>query len=153
MIDQSALGPDGRLLDASEIEWYNDPDDAQPIQPTSSVQGTVFKCTAFGDLITHSFVLSGQRSRPVRVTTGTRLAEALAAEKLDEFGNPTQSSNSSCQRVIQPLKPRASAKRKRTTKDNANTDTEDRTFTASAAEDGSDDDSDGDDIEISNEEV
>jgi hypothetical protein len=29
--DQPALGPDGQLLDATEIEWFNDPDDAQPI--------------------------------------------------------------------------------------------------------------------------
>jgi hypothetical protein len=38
MADQPALGPDGQLLDATEIEWYNDPDDAQPIQPASFVQ-------------------------------------------------------------------------------------------------------------------
>lgn len=42
MADQSALGPDGQLLDATEIKWYNDPDDAQPIQPISSMQGTAF---------------------------------------------------------------------------------------------------------------
>jgi hypothetical protein len=31
--DQPALGPDGQLLDATKMVWYNDPDDAQPIQP------------------------------------------------------------------------------------------------------------------------
>lgn len=41
--DQAALGPDGKLLDATEIVWYNDPDDAQPIQPTLGMQeGAVF---------------------------------------------------------------------------------------------------------------
>jgi len=37
-VDQPALGPDGQLLDASKIAWYNDPDDPHPIQsvPTSS---------------------------------------------------------------------------------------------------------------------
>jgi hypothetical protein len=34
--DQPALGPNGQLLDATEIEWYNDPDDPRPIQPTPS---------------------------------------------------------------------------------------------------------------------
>ena len=36
--DQPAVGPDGQLLNASKIKWYNDPDDAQPIQPTSNMQ-------------------------------------------------------------------------------------------------------------------
>lgn len=45
MTDQPALGPDGRLLDASKIVWFNDPDDPHPIQPTSDAQrGMVFKC-------------------------------------------------------------------------------------------------------------
>jgi hypothetical protein len=38
MADQPAVGPDGQLLDASKIIWYNDPDDAQPVQPTSNTQ-------------------------------------------------------------------------------------------------------------------
>jgi hypothetical protein len=35
MADPPALRPDGQLRDASEIVWYNDSDDAHPIQPTS----------------------------------------------------------------------------------------------------------------------
>ena len=31
--DQCALGPDGKLLDASEIVWVNDPSDPMPIAP------------------------------------------------------------------------------------------------------------------------
>ena len=31
--DQCALGPDRKLLDASEIIWVNDPDDLMPIAP------------------------------------------------------------------------------------------------------------------------
>jgi len=50
MADQPALGQDGRLLDATEIEWYHDPDDAQPIPPSSHLQeGAVFKYMAFWD--------------------------------------------------------------------------------------------------------
>lgn len=46
--DQPALGPDGQLLDASKIAWYNDPDDSHPIQPTPRVQeGDVFHFIIF----------------------------------------------------------------------------------------------------------
>jgi hypothetical protein len=42
MVDQPALGPDGQLLGASKIVWFNDPDDDHPIQPTSNMHhGTV----------------------------------------------------------------------------------------------------------------
>jgi len=98
--------------------------------------------------ITHKVFFSGQRSRPVRATTGARLAAALAAEKLDEFGQPVQSFR---RRVTQPLKPRGITKRKRATVDDADTDVEDENFVASSTEDGSD--SDRDLMEISNEEV
>ena len=97
--------------------------------------------------------LSGQvsqRSRPIRSTAGARLADAIAAEKLDEYG-------SSCRRFILPR----STKRKRpaTTEshcDAINTDPEDETFAISVSEGGSDDnsqDSDGNEIEIGNDEV
>ena len=35
--DQCALGPDGKLLDASDIIWLNDPDDLTPIPPKSPI--------------------------------------------------------------------------------------------------------------------
>ena len=41
--DQCALGPDGKLLDASEIVWVNNPDDPtslEPIQPATMVAGS-----------------------------------------------------------------------------------------------------------------
>ena len=34
--DNCAVGSDGNLLDASQIVWFNDPDDDQPIAPTFS---------------------------------------------------------------------------------------------------------------------
>jgi len=102
----------------------------------------------------------GQRSRPIRASAGTRLAEAIAAEKLDEYG-------SSCRRFIVPRDAKLSAKRKRPTTDESRgvgggnviqveTDTEDKTFAISVSEGGCDDespDSDSDGIEIGNEEV
>ena len=132
--DQPALGPDGQLRDASELTWHHDPADPNPIQPTSS------SC--------------GQRSRPIRATAGIRLAEAIAAEKLDEFG-------SSCRRFIPARDAKASAKCKRPTTtqpcgDAIDTDTEDETFAISVSEgehDGDSLDSGSDDIGIGNEEV
>lgn len=101
----------------------------------------------------------GQRLRPIRTTAGTRLADALAAEKLNENGL-------SCRRFIQPRDAKASAKRKRPTSattdnlklhgDAMDTDTEDKTFAISVSGGECDDDlsdSDSDDIEIGNNEV
>jgi len=70
--DQPALGPDGQLLDASKLVWHHDPSDPHPIQPTQPEPT--------------SSATSGQRSRPIRAAAGTRLAEAIASEKLDEYG-------------------------------------------------------------------
>ena len=37
MAEQLTVGPDCQLLDASKIDWYNDPDDVHPIQPQHSM--------------------------------------------------------------------------------------------------------------------
>ena len=164
--DNCAVGSDGKLLDASEIIWYNDPDDAQPVQPnpptapTPSVQGVVLFILDIPCVRgTKNILLGPSHSRPHRATAGSRLAEAIAAEKLDEFGKPTPSSR----RLTPPLRahPRLSAKRKRTAGDAShdtgpvaviNTDVEDHSFTSGS--DGiSDSDSDIMDLEIGNEEV
>jgi hypothetical protein len=80
---------------------------------------------------------------------GTRLTAAIAAKKLDEFGNITPAY---CY-LMQPVKSRASANKcKQTlTGDNDITDTEGNEFATSATEDGSDEDSDA--VLISNKEV
>ena len=41
MEDQPALRPDGKLLDASKIEWFHDPHDPYPMWPVAIPQGTV----------------------------------------------------------------------------------------------------------------
>lgn len=90
--------------------------------------------------------MSGQHSRPVRATAGARLAAAIAAEKLDEFGNPVQPSHR------RPAQPRVPVKRKRAIIDDDETDADDKNFAVvSSTEDGSDDNNDI--MEISNEEV
>jgi len=41
MADQPALGPNGQLLDALKIMWYNNPYDDHPIQPTSDMHCSI----------------------------------------------------------------------------------------------------------------
>ena len=150
--DQPALGPDGQLLDASKITWYNDPDDSHPIQSASKVQEGAYNFIRFWAT---TYLLSGQvHQRSRRATAGTRLAEAIAAEKLDEYGL-------SCRRFVIPRDAKPSAKRKRPTTEESrgdpiDTDMEDKTFAISVSEGGSDDDLpdlDSDDVKIGNEEV
>ncbi|KAF8495508.1 hypothetical protein F5888DRAFT_1615702 [Russula emetica] len=134
-VDQSALGPDGQLLDASKITWYNDPNDPHPIQSTSKVQ-------------------VGQCSRPIRATAGARLAEAIAAEKLNEDG-------SSCRHFILPRVVKASTKCKRpitaVPDDDAiqvDTNVEDKTFVIPVSDGGHNlPDLDSNDVEIGNNEI
>src|SRR5271168_1970942 len=47
-----------------------------------------FRSRLFKLVMGQSFL--GRRARPVRNTDGARLASAIAAEKLDEFGNTVQ---------------------------------------------------------------
>ena len=92
------------------------------------------------------FFLLGQHSHPVQATAGTQLAAALAAEKLNKFGNACPCPGG----LAQPLKPRG-LKCKRATMDDDDTDVDDQNFASSSTEDGSDDNSKV--LEISNEEV
>ena len=97
--------------------------------------------------------MSGQRSRPLRATTGARLAEAIAAEKLDEFGNPLRSYQ---RRIAQPHKQRRGpAKRKRATGDiEDESDVEDQTYTSTVENESDNDDDDISEVmEITNDEV
>ena len=66
--------------------------------------------------------MSGQRTHSTRATQGTRLAAAIATEKLDKFGNPVQPSH---RRPTQPRKSQTVAKRKRMVMDDAGTDADD----------------------------
>jgi len=96
----------------------------------------------------------GQRSCPTCATASTRLAEAIAAEKLDENGQ-------SCCRFILHHDAKASTKCKQPTTndlcgDAINMDTEDEMFAVPVSEGGSNGnslDSDVNEIEVGNEEV
>jgi hypothetical protein len=44
MNDQCAVGPDGRLLDASQIQFFNDPDDSTPLPPVLPIAANTQAC-------------------------------------------------------------------------------------------------------------
>ncbi len=101
--------------------------------------------------------LSGQVSQcscPIHATAGTKLAEVIAAKKLDKNGL-------SCHCFILPCNAKASAKCKQSTTNESchnaiNTNIKDKTFVISVFKSESDDnslDSDSDNIKIRNEEV
>jgi hypothetical protein len=41
MIEQCAVGANGQLLDASDIVFFNDPDDTTPLPPVPSTEDSV----------------------------------------------------------------------------------------------------------------
>jgi len=52
--DNCAVGPDGKLLDKSEIDWVHDPDDDTPIAPatTSLMDQCQLSVTTFDSFVT-----------------------------------------------------------------------------------------------------
>jgi hypothetical protein len=62
-----ALGPDGQLLPADKISWYNDPDDAQPLSaPVSSVAETP---SALGSSSALDILMHAGRSATTKVAS------------------------------------------------------------------------------------
>ena len=92
--DQCALDPDGSLKDARDIQWYNDPDDDQPLPPAPLGPPAVSPAEPLG------------RGRRNKVTS--RFADAVARERLrsdDEDITPARPPT--CKRLVAP--PRATA--------------------------------------------
>ena len=50
------IGPDGKLLDANDIEWYEDIDSSEPIKPAATPSSTT---TASSSAIIHPFFHGG----------------------------------------------------------------------------------------------
>ncbi|KAL4258188.1 Zinc finger BED domain-containing [Pleurotus pulmonarius] len=128
--DQCAVGIDGHLLDASQINFYNDPDDALPISGPDMEQGRGHRIKAIG-----------------------RFKESITSDQLDEDGNPVQKPARS-----QPRRSLATSKqaKKQTAKTKdadamaVDSDDEDDDFTPQCSDRESNDDSLG---EISNGEL
>ncbi|KAM6489244.1 hypothetical protein JOM56_015295 [Amanita muscaria] len=82
MADQCALGPDGTLLDASKILFYNDPDDETPLPPVPpAAPGRDRRVTV------PASVPGCSHGRPSRARDTTRMKQILQAEKADDDGN------------------------------------------------------------------
>jgi hypothetical protein len=64
--DSCAVGPDGKLLDASEITWFNDPDDAHPIPGPDS--GT----PAAGSSSVFAIMMQAGRTSTTKIAGGRR---------------------------------------------------------------------------------
>ena len=76
MAEQPAVGPDGKLLDASKIKWYNDPGDVHPIQSSTKqhVSDSLFiwllliRCLSTGSRSSARFMAARSSRRRMAVT-------------------------------------------------------------------------------------
>ncbi|KAF9542092.1 hypothetical protein CPC08DRAFT_770487, partial [Agrocybe pediades] len=66
--DQCAVDANGQLRDAKDIDWFHDVDDTSPIQAVNT--------------------LNSEQGRGKRVKNTSKLEASLAAEKLDDNGQP-----------------------------------------------------------------
>ncbi|SJL11780.1 uncharacterized protein ARMOST_15189 [Armillaria ostoyae] len=86
MEDQCAIGPDGKLKDASQIQWYQDADDETPVAGPSS------------DL-----------RRSIRDRRTDKFAASLEAQKLNEDGAPKKTRKSRRKGTSAPTKGKGKA--------------------------------------------
>jgi len=70
--DQCAVGTDGKLLDESEIVWYNDAEDSVPIAPAASQLLPLVPSTSFAFKATtlHAFFDGASTPRPAVFVAG-----------------------------------------------------------------------------------
>ena len=74
--DQCALGPDGNLLDASEIVWVNDPDDPMPVERLEpNQQADVEGILPSSSSAVHPFFRSGPP--PATMVAGSRRSQRV----------------------------------------------------------------------------
>jgi hypothetical protein len=107
--DRCAVGADGKLLDANQIDWYNDPDDDAPL-PALSVSTTkptvrAFKLMVIARALT---VLHTQGSRQLTLTELAQPATFVAgARRSNRVSKPSR-------RVLEGVSHSAIGKRKDT---------------------------------------
>ena len=71
--DQCAVGTDGKLLDESEIVWYNDADDLVPIAPLVPSTSSVLKATTL-----HAFFNGASTPGPAVFVAGARRSSRVS---------------------------------------------------------------------------
>ena len=89
--DQCAIGTNGKLLDGSEIVWYNDAEDQVPINPKATTSSSAPKTTTL-----HAFFNSGTAGTPAVFDAGARRSSRISkpSKRVLEAnnGNPPESS-------------------------------------------------------------
>src|ERR1700678_758544 len=71
--DQCAVGTDGKLLDESEIVWYNEADDLVPIAPLVPSTSSVLKATTL-----HAFFNGASTPGPAVFVAGARRSSRVS---------------------------------------------------------------------------
>jgi hypothetical protein len=92
--DQCAVGPDGNLLDASEIAWQHDPDDPTPLMAPSSSPKTP-------TLQWHPFFRGG--AAPTLEVAGSRCSVRVPkpSKRVSDANNAESASKPKRRRVLQ----------------------------------------------------
>ncbi|KAG6805974.1 hypothetical protein H0H92_013183, partial [Tricholoma furcatifolium] len=129
--DQCALDSNGKLKDARDIVWYNDPDDELPVSRIS-VDTANTESSAAGR--------SG-----LRIHNSSRMSMVTAADKLDDEGNLKRKF-----RASGPARARRVIKKAKTGTQHEDADDDDDEDYE--VEDGVETESDDEDVHISNEE-
>src|SRR5271168_3152618 len=95
--DQCAVGTDGKLLDKSEIVWYNDADDLVPIAPLVPSTSSVLKATTL-----HAFFNGASTPGPAVFVAGARRSSRVSKPSkrvLDVNNAELQTESSKCARI------------------------------------------------------
>ena len=89
--DQCAIGTNGKLLDKSEIVWYNNAKDQVPINPKATTSSSAPKTTTL-----HAFFNSGTAGTPAVFDAGAHRSSCISkpSKRVLEAnnGNPPESS-------------------------------------------------------------
>src|ERR1700678_1832758 len=89
--DQCAVGTDGKLLDESEIVWYNDADDLVPIAPLVPSTSSVLKATTL-----HAFFNGASTPGPAVFVAGARRSSRVSkpSKRVRSLLSPTYTARS-----------------------------------------------------------
>jgi len=98
--DNCAVGPDGKLLDESEIDWVHDPDDDTPIAPamTSSMDQCQLSATSLDSFVTQVPLAAHQSTCTSHLSTKvTDPNNVMALKRKPSDSASTNPSRRACQ--------------------------------------------------------
>ena len=79
--ENCALDADGNLKDASQIAWYNDPDDAQPLPQASVMPNHEVPSSHDVEPTARRYKAGLQGKEPVTKVAGKRHQECISRER------------------------------------------------------------------------